>query len=78
MANQKKTKTKTQKCADYLERNGSITSWQAITMFRATRLSAYIHNLRKRGWDITSQDKCVKDKNGDMVKFTKYIFISKP
>ena len=78
MSKSKKTKTKTQKCAEYLERKGSITSWQAITMFRATRLSAYIHRLRKLGWIIVSEDKKTKDEDGQTIVFTKYIFISKP
>ena len=33
---------------EYLKKNGSITSWDAIQMFRATRLSAIIFNLRQR------------------------------
>jgi hypothetical protein len=78
MSKSKKVKPKIQKCAEYLERKGSITSWQAITMFRATRLSAYIHTLRKKGWDIVSDDKTSKNEDGQKIFFTKYIFVSKP
>jgi len=42
---------KTRAVKEYLIENGSITSWEAITNFRATRLSAIIFNLRKR-YDI--------------------------
>ena len=32
--------------------HGSITTWEAITMFRATRLSAIIFNLKAKGYQI--------------------------
>lgn len=36
----------------HLKENGSITSWDAITLFGATRLSAIIYLLRKQGYNI--------------------------
>lgn len=39
---------------NHLKKYGSITSWKAITEYRATRLSAIIYNLRKKGYDIES------------------------
>lgn len=41
--------TKTQKVLNHLRENGSITSWEAIQQYGATRLSAIIFNLRKKG-----------------------------
>ena len=39
----------------HLQMHGSITSWEAITKFKATRLSAIIHTLRhKDGHNITN------------------------
>jgi len=38
----------------HLQMHGSITSWEAIQKFRATRLSAVIHTLRDEGHNITS------------------------
>lgn len=32
----------------------TISSWEAITLYRCTRLSSYIHRLRKRGYNIVS------------------------
>ena len=40
--------TKTQQVLKHLQEKGSITSWQAIQMYRATRLSAIIFNLNKK------------------------------
>jgi hypothetical protein len=39
---------------NYLAENGSIDTWTAITLFRATRLSSIIFNARKHGWVIDS------------------------
>jgi hypothetical protein len=33
----------------------SITSWDAITLYRATRLADIIFMLRKRGFNITTE-----------------------
>lgn len=43
---------KNQKVLDHLIKHGSITSWEAITNYRATRLSDIIYRLRERGYDI--------------------------
>ena len=50
------TKTKTGKVLAHLQYKGSITSWEAIELFRATRLSAIIFNLRDEGYDIWSEN----------------------
>ena len=43
---------------EYLQRNGSITQIEAYREFEApiTRLAAVIHDLRKQGYDIETQD----------------------
>lgn len=46
--------TQRQQVLDHLRTQGSITSWEAITLFRATRLSGIIYDLRKDGYPITS------------------------
>ena len=33
-------------------KRGKITSWEAITKFRATRLSDIIYKMRKRGYAV--------------------------
>jgi len=40
--------TKTRKVLEHLKNKKQITSWEAIQLFRATRLSAIIFNLRKQ------------------------------
>jgi hypothetical protein len=53
--------TQQQMVLDHLKQNGSITSWEAITDYHATRLSGIIFNLRKLGYPITS----TMETNGD-------------
>jgi len=38
----------------HLQKKGSITSWEAINLYRATRLSSIIYRLRDRGLNITT------------------------
>ena len=70
--NTHKPKTKTGKVLSHLQREGSITSWDAIQLYRATRLSAIIFNLRDEGYNIES-----KNKNGDGSHWTEYIYKGK-
>ena len=48
--------TKTDEVLEFINKRGSITSWDAIRYLRYTRLSASIHELRhKRLIDIKSR-----------------------
>ena len=62
--NKHKPTTKTGKVLTHLQEHGSITSWDAIRLYRATRLSSIIHNLKKEGYIIWSE-KC-NDKDTKM------------
>jgi hypothetical protein len=64
--------TKTSQIHNHLLAKKSITSLQAIEMFGATRLSAVIFNLRKRGFDISTTDVTTLDRNNNKVTFAKY------
>lgn len=64
---------KTELVLDYLKKNGSITSWEAIENFGATRLSAIIYNLRKN-YVINSIDSIFTDRYGNQSTFTKYVY----
>ena len=47
--------SKHEKVKQHLMAKGSITSWEAINLFKATRLSAIIFNLRQSGYAITTK-----------------------
>lgn len=65
--------SKTQKVLDHLKEYGSITSWEAIDNYGATRLSAIIYNLRKHH-KIESVNRIETDKYGNEATYTKYIY----
>ena len=46
---------KTKSVLTHLQTKGSITSWKAIELYKATRLSAIIFILKGRGYDITTE-----------------------
>lgn len=55
--------TKKQMVLKHLKTHGSITSWEAIELYRATRLSAIIYQLRNDGHNIESIQKRKKGIN---------------
>ena len=61
--------TKTAKVLNHLKNRGSITSWDAIENYHATRLSAIIFNLRKKYVIHT-----VMIDNGYGTRYAKYIY----
>ena len=65
--------TKIKQVENHLRKKKHITSWEAINLYRATRLSGFIHVFRKRGMDITSRRMTGKDENGNQINYVKYI-----
>ena len=58
----------------HLQENGSITSWEAIKEYGATRLSAIIYNLRYHyGMDIRTEYVDFTDRYGNKTSYGKYI-----
>lgn len=65
---------KTKAILRHLQENGSITSWEAIKEYGATRLSAIIYNLRhKYDMNIISEDIEFTDRFGSKSHYAKYI-----
>ena len=54
MARKGREMTQNEQVLSYIERNGSITTWEAIQNFRITRLSRCIGDLKEDGHDIIS------------------------
>jgi hypothetical protein len=66
---------KTKEVLKHLQTYGTITSMEAINLFGATRLSAIIFNLRKKGYNIISVDKVTKDRYGNRVPYSEYTLV---
>ena len=66
---------KTNAVALHLIEKGSITSWEAIKEYGATRLSAIIFNLRhKRGMNIRNERVNFVDRYGTKSHYDIYIY----
>ena len=61
----------------HLKRYGSITSLEAIKYFNATRLSAIIFSLRKRGYIINTVMLSGKTKYNRPSRYGKYVYVGK-
>lgn len=66
--------TQKQMVLKHLQDFGSITSWEAIREYGATRLSGIIYSLRQEGHEITSQNEKAINRYGKAVKFAKYVY----
>jgi len=62
----------------HLKTYGSITSYEAIKEYGATRLSAIIFNHRKEGYDIDSMPLTRKTRFGRNTTIAKYIYTAPP
>ena len=60
----------------HLDKNKTITSWEAIKEYGVTRLSAVIYDLREDGYDITTNMKTNKNRFGNSVNYSEYKFIN--
>lgn len=65
--------TKYQQVFEHLHKYGTITSWQAIQQYGATRLSDIIFRMRKAGYDIETKTEVTRDRNGNSCSYAKYI-----
>jgi hypothetical protein len=54
--------TKVEKVRQHLIKKRSITSWDAITKYHATRLADIIFRLKQKGWIIRTST----ERQGDM------------
>ena len=67
--------TKKKLVESHLLKKKSITSWEAIELYGATRLSAIIFILRDK-WDIVTKTITAKDRFGNDITFAKYVLNS--
>lgn len=70
--------TKTQAVLEWLRTHQSITSMEAIENFGATRLSAIVFNLRRRGHDIDMVWRDGTDRFGNHMRYGVYYLRNSP
>lgn len=66
----KQTQNKT--VLEHMQRDGFITSWQAIQLYGITRLSGRIYDLRKEGYNIKSTSQVCRNKFGNTCNVARY------
>lgn len=66
-------KTQKEEVLEYLKNNKKITILEAIYQLEITRLSAIIYSLKKEGYNINTQMKLIKSKNGRKTSVAEYI-----
>lgn len=64
--------TKTAKVLTHLKEHKSITSWEAIQLYGATRLSSIIFNLRHKGYPIENTWLQGEDRYGNTIRYVMY------
>lgn len=65
---------KTKKVLEYLIQNKSITQLQAWELFRASRLSSIIFNLKKYGYKIVSVPEAFVSDDGEKSYYVRYFY----
>lgn len=64
--------TQCEKIIDYMQRYGSITTYQAFMDLGITRLASRIHDLTVKGYDFDRKTETTKNRDGESVSFTRY------
>ena len=67
-----KERSKTQDILHHLQVHKSITSMEAIDLYKATRLSGIIYTLKKRGYVIETENKNFKNKYNNTSHYAIY------
>lgn len=65
--------TQNEMLLDYLNKNGSITTYESYTELFITRLSARIYELKKKGYNFEEEWVIKKNRYGKTCSFKKYI-----
>lgn len=72
----KRKTNKTQLIKEHLIAHHTITSWEAIQLYGATRLSAVIYELRNRhGMNIESNNCEHTDRYGNVCQYARYTYL---
>lgn len=69
---------KTKAVLEWLQTHASISSMEAIKQFGATRLSAIIFKLRKKGYNIETVKCEGTDRFGNRMQFARYYLRDSP
>ena len=66
-----------QRIIDYINKYGSITSWEAYNDIGVTELHARINELRKKGYEFEDKWETNQNRFGENVNFKRYYLKNK-
>lgn len=64
-----------QRVIDYINRFGSISSWEAYADLGITQLGARIDQLKKEGYNFKTEWESSKNRFGDKTEYKRYYLI---
>lgn len=64
--------TQCDRIVEYMQDNGSITSWEAMKELGCMRLASRIHDLRKRGFKVIKEMVADENRYGESVSYARY------
>lgn len=64
--------TQCDRIVQYMQDNGSITSWEAMKELGCMRLASRIHDLREMGIGIEKEMVSARNRYGEKINFAKY------
>lgn len=72
---EKSVETQTNEVLTHFQTKGSLTSWEAITEYRATRLADIVFRLKKKGHNIATVMEEAVNAEGERKRYARYYYI---
>lgn len=69
--------TQKEKIINYIQKYGSITSWEAYRDLGITQFATRVKELKEKGYRFKKQWEIKKDREGKKVKFKRYYLLNK-
>lgn len=72
---EKSVETQTNEVLMHFQSHGSLTSWEAIDKFRATRLADIVFRLKKKGHKIVTVMEETVNADGERKRYARYYYV---
>lgn len=66
-----------EKIINYIEKYGSVTSWEAYQDLGITQLATRVKELKEKGYEFKIKWECKKNKEGRCVSFKRYYLLNR-
>lgn len=69
--------TQKEKIINYIQKFGSVTSWEAYRDLGITQFAARVKELKEKGYEFETKWEKNENKEGRMVRFKRYYLLNK-